>query len=870
MEQILLIFNETSETWLSGVVTKNENVRSRVTNREGAMKNFTMRSLALAATAMTSLHAGAAQAQVGSPAPEAPESDRGGSDIVVTARRVEERLQDVPISITVYNQEQLANRNIINSTDLATYTPSLAANSRFGTEKASFAIRSFTQDLNTAPTVGVYFADVVAPRLASNITSGGGAGVGQIFDLQNIQVLKGPQGTLFGRNTTGGAILLVPQRPTSDLEGYVEGTIGNHEARRGQAVLNIPLAESFKVRLGVDRYKREGYINNLSGIGPDKFNNINYWSFRGSILAELTPDLENYTIGTYSRTNTNGMLGRIAACNRGTVPNSTGLLAPTRAQACAQLDRSIARGDGYYDAENNLPNPFVRQKLWQLINTTTWQASDTLTIKNIVSYAEARESYSFNISGDNVPGVWVTNTFPGPFVGQDKRSNVTEELQFQGRTADDRLTWQAGGYYEISKPMGGQFGSQQQYTAVYAFCADVYAFKCTLASPVGSVSIANNVYTYKTHGLYAQATYKLTEQFAITAGIRNTWEYAHVDANNVRVIPSPTGLVTATCSRAVSPLRGEILINNPVCTRSFTAKSNRPTWLINLDYKPNEDMLIYAKWARGFRGGGVNEANFGIETWDPEKLDTYEVGMKTSFRGSVSGNLNVAAFWNEFKNQQTSVFIPACFPGAAQPSCTNPAPTGINGIQNVASSRIRGLEVDGSLAVFDDLRFDFGYAYLDAKVTGGRLPSCDNSRFNCALAGFLSTGTRLLFAPKHRFTVTGTYTLPLDESLGDVSVGATFTHTDKQFQTHTLDIPFAAGVIPENYGLLPATDLLNLNLNWKRVAGSPIDLALFATNVTNEKYRVATAGGLPSTGAEFIVLGEPRMYGVRVRYNFGD
>jgi iron complex outermembrane recepter protein len=418
---------------------------------------------------------------------------------------------------------------------------------------------------------------------------------------------------------------------------------------------------------------------------------------------------------------------------------------------------------------------------------------------------------------------------------------------------------------ERSEPLGGQFGSQQQYTAVYARCTDVYNFICnTPLSAATSVSIANNVYTYRTHGLYAQATFKLTEQFAITGGIRNTWEYAHVDANNVRVVPGPNGLTSAMCSRAVTPLRGAQLINNPVCTRSFTSESNRPTWLINLDYKPNEDMLLYAKWARGYRGGGVNEANFGIETWQPEKLDTYEVGLKASFRGSVSGNVNIAGFWNEFKDQQTSVFIPAC---TNSPLC---APTGINGIQNVGKSRIRGVEVDGSLIVLDDLRFDFGYAYLDAVVTGGSVPFCDDTRFICSQAAFLSTGTRLLFAPKNRFTVTATYTLPLNRSIGTISLGATFTHTDEQFQTHTNDLPFALGAIPENYGLLPATDLLNLNLNWKGVAGSPIDLALFATNVTNEKYRVATAGGLPSVGAEFMVLGEPRMYGVRVRYRFGE
>jgi iron complex outermembrane receptor protein len=185
-------------------------------------------------------------------------------DIVVTARRSEERLQDVPISITVFNQEQLAQRNIVSPADLATYTPSLTINQRFGSEKSSFVIRGFTQEGGTSPSVGVYFADVVAPRAQGGTTGGNGALPGSLFDLQNVQVLKGPQGTLFGRNTTGGAVLLVPQKPTDWLEGYVEGSAGNYGMWRGQAVINLPLAETFKVRLGVDRMNRDGYLRNHS------------------------------------------------------------------------------------------------------------------------------------------------------------------------------------------------------------------------------------------------------------------------------------------------------------------------------------------------------------------------------------------------------------------------------------------------------------------------------------------------------------------------------------------------------------------------------------------------------------------------------
>jgi iron complex outermembrane receptor protein len=818
-----------------------------------------------AATALTPIATAPAHAQT------AAAQDDGA--IIVTARRIEENLQDVPISITVFDQGQLDNRNITNAVDLAAYTPSLTSNGRYGPDKSSFAIRGFSQDLNTQPTVGVYLAEVVAPRLSSNITSGNGAGVGDMFDLENVQVLKGPQGTLFGRNTTGGAILLVPRKPTAAFEGYVEGTYGSRDARRVQAVVNVPLADTFKVRVGVDRYKRDGYLNNRSGIGPDDFNDINFFAARLGLLAELTPSLENYTLFKFSKSDTNGMVSRMAYCNRGTVPDSTGSTSIVRGAVCAQVDQQIADGFGYYDVNNNHPDPFVEGTVWQVINTTTYDATDNLTIKNIVSYGEAKERYSFALSGDNIafPFVW---TNPGQNRAQGEQWTFTEEFQLQGNAANNRLTWQAGFYTEHSSPVRGK-GGQEQVTSIFANCTDVYAFKCDPLSlfggafVIGNIGIARNVYYYRNYGLYAQATYDLTDQLSITGGIRNTWDWQKEHADNVRVAVSPDGPVGFSCSRAATPAgAGAELLYNEACTRTFVEKSSKPTWLVGVDFKPNEDMLLYAKYARGYRGGGINEANFGVETWNPETVDTYEIGYKMTLRGAVRGNLSVAGFWNEFTDQQTSVFISQCV--SSDPGCTNPAPTGINGIQNVGKSRLRGVEVDGSLTFFDDLRLDFGYAYLDAKVTGGSVPFCDDTRFRCSEASFLTAGTVLPFAPKNRFTVTGTHTLPLDESIGDISIGATFTHTDKQFSGHGGDAAFAAGAIPFNASLSPATDLLNLNLNWKSVAGSPIDLALFATNVTKEKYYVASSNGLSTLGGDAVIIGEPRMYGVRLKVNFGD
>jgi iron complex outermembrane receptor protein len=169
--------------------------------------------------------------------------------VIVTARRREERLQNVPISIKVFSQAALSNRNIQTAEELATNTPSLSANTNFGGQNTTFAIRGFVQDIGTQPSVGTYFAEVVSPRGGSNqLPIGDSLNAGSLFDLQNVQVLKGPQGTLFGLNTTGGAVLLVPQKPTSVLDGYLEAGYGNYDAKSVEGVINIPVSDKIRLR----------------------------------------------------------------------------------------------------------------------------------------------------------------------------------------------------------------------------------------------------------------------------------------------------------------------------------------------------------------------------------------------------------------------------------------------------------------------------------------------------------------------------------------------------------------------------------------------------------------------------------------------
>ncbi|MDE2405343.1 MAG: TonB-dependent receptor [Sphingomonadales bacterium] len=851
------------------------------------------------------------------PAMAQAQADSGAAtgDIIVTAQRVEQRLQDVPISITVLDSQAVANRNITVANDLATYTPSLSSNERYGPEKQSFSLRGFNQDQSTAPTVGVYFADVVGVRAQGGTTSGNSVGAGAFMDLKNVQVLKGPQGTLFGRNTTGGAILLVPNKPSSKLEGYVEGSIGNYNLRRIQGAINIPLSDTFKVRFAADRMKRDGYMHNKSGLPgtADAYNDRNYEAYRISIVANLTPDLENYTIFSYSNSHTNGYAAKIAGCQT----NMALLGGPGRltAQSCQeQLARQSARGDSAYDVESSIINPYLRLKQFQVINTTTWTASDNLTVKNIASYGEFRENTHFDLYSSNfkapaggfdltqvspclrtlgclpgtatptpggVPLVLAAGTpykyielaaIPGGHAAAER--TFTEELQLQG-TYGDKLNYVIGGYLEFARPLG----YNAQRTGIYLNCTDPGTFACANPTFFGSVSESRTQLSFNNHGVFAQATYKATDKLSLTAGIRYTFDNVFgntistrdsldpANRNPLSFIDPATGVrIALQCTDSFR--RGNSFVaNRDLCRTDLANPSKAPTWVLNADYKVTPDMMVYAKWARGYRQGGLNFTNPGLETWKPEHMDTFEIGAKNSFRGFVSGYLNIAAYLNKLRDMQVFGGLTASplFPGVA----------GGAAIINAGKATSYGLEVDGSASILDgQLRLDLGYAYLHTKIdsiaTQAELDQLVVGTPFSKITLTAGAGQPFTLAPKHKLTLTGTWNLPLPESIGKISSSLTMVYTSSQIANGSVPAYFGTGtsILALGGGYLPSRALLNVNVNWNHIAGSPVDAAFFATNVLNKVYATNTGGGWNSSGIGDLLIGEPRMYGMKLKVNF--
>jgi iron complex outermembrane receptor protein len=774
-------------------------------------------------------------------------------EIVVTARRREELLQDVPISMTVFDQKQLDARNIVNAGDLAAFTPSLSVNRNFGDDSTSFAIRGFTQELRTTPSVAVYFAEVVAPRGGGSITGGEGAGPGSFFDLENVQVLKGPQGTLFGRNTTGGAVLLVPKKPTDEWEGYFESSFGNYNMLRFQGVANAPVLDKLWLRIGFDRQTRDGYLDNTSGIGPSDLSDLGYTALRASMTFTPWESVENYSIFTYLDSHNNGGINQLFACSEN----------PTLAVYLPFCEDQLARqGGDFYEVKSLFPNPRSTIEQWQFINTTTWEATDYFTIKNIIATADLETSLNVAQFGTDFQVPTPSGSLPFFFstAGTEKgiptnsQDSFVEELRFQANAFDERLQWQGGFYYENSDPdglsgsvsansiscdlstLGG--GNPADYR-----CNDILGFF------LQNVSRSFGTISYENKALYTQASLDLLpdhpDLLSLTGGVRYTWDKTRgtsiQTAYSFDQLPQggfgpPTG---AKCVAGAATF--------PECTIGLAQDSDAPTWLIDLDLKPIDETLLYVKWARGYRQGSVNIFGLeGLNTYGPEKVDTYELGAKTSFEYPIPGTFNVAGFYNDFRDQQIQLgVLPVQF-----------VPT--TAIVNAGSSRIWGVEAELNTEPIENVRLGVGYTYLNTKIEELNFP--EDVPGALILVPSAAEGDRLPFTPDHKLSASASYLLPfVPQRAGDVTVSANFVFTSDQQ---------AVTAAASAFHTIPSYELLNLDLTWSQVMDTPVDASIFATNVLDEHYWTFVSGTFNATGFETRSLGQPTMFGARLRYNF--
>ena len=804
-------------------------------------------------------------------------------EIIVNAQRREEDIQDVAISITVFDQKQIANANMTNSADLANYTPSLQVNTRFGPDNASFTIRGFTQDLRTTASVGTYFAEVVAPRGQSTQTSGNGAGPGALFDLQNVQVLKGPQGTLFGRNTTGGAVLLVPNRPTDVLEGYAEVSGGNLDERRGQFVLNAPIGENLKVRFGLDSKEREGQLNNILGVGAERLGNVDYIAARLSAVWDMTASVENYSIVSITDSDTNGYTSQLFDCNNPLsdladpnaydvgeliaalprllmleidpldlipgVPLGSPFALLTFRPCQQQLDNQEAAGqNGFYDIASTVKTPTTQIEEQRYINTTTWDITDNLSFKNIVAYSRLYTENGSNIFGNYFPdpsdpsgareftiGISVVS----PDVPVTSQETWVWEIQLQGLSFDNRLTWQAGAYYENSGPDGfsGNNAASLLYCDVGSIEGGPSDFNCfdPLGGLLGGVLSYQVKTDYLNRAVYTQGTYDFTPAFSSTLGLRYTWD--ETEAYGVKNLYRYVG----TAQQAP-----EVTVQTP------KVKSTAPTGVIEFNYRPWDSLMTYAKYTRGYRQGNTNTlADPGLDSHQPETVDTYEIGFKSTLDWPVPGRFNVAFFDNTLTDMQLQ--------GGYISRTSGPT----TAIFNAGKATSRGVEVEAFFRPFQFMTTSLSYSHLDTELVRSS-DFCGRVQDVGFIEGFSCTpiadvGDELPYAPDHSYVASANFFLPLPLSVGMMNFGITYAYTGEQRVGASSQSPNA---VLDDFGLL------NMNLAWTGMFTKPLDLIVFATNITDEQYVTYVSSTYRTLGIDSRAVGLPRTIGARLRYSF--
>ena len=801
------------------------------------------------------------------------------TEIIVTANRREERAQDVPISITALSSESIRERGITNLQDMQASVPSLVIgpNGQASRDVMSPSIRGQSASFQGSPAVVVYMNEVPLP---SAITLSGQGGPGTFVDLQNVQVLSGAQGTLFGRNTTGGAILLTPAKPTDKLEGHIQGGFGNYNMTELEAVLNLPISDKVRLRLVGASRDRDGFTQDVNW---HKDRDDQHWRMaRAGLWIEPVDGVTNYTMAYYGYSHSNGSGSIAKSFNKnyfialatrpipvgGGVTYPLGALAPTYnfcgagtgPADCSYYDNLIAQQKALGNRKTaHGVDDFAKVETWGVNNTTDIDLTDTLKLRNIFSYAELKSYYSNDQDGTIAPIYNTGTTVESRTAPRDWYKLVTEELQFQGNALDGKLTYTVGGFYYKQSPKG----------RMASYSINVCALQSETGCPIGTSEIA---VTNESKALYAQGTLDFgafspsLDRLRLTAGYRYTWDTVEGTTTSWSYYPLPGGGQYVTnCS-----WKGGAVTNALTdCAFGAKLKSSSPNWTIGLDYRPSNAIMIYGKVTRGYKAGGFNSYAVydNTRTFGPEKVTDYEAGFKSDFTvGGARGRLNVNGFYLDYTNIQRAA------------GDYNRA-TGGNGAitLNNASATIKGVEVEAMIQPVRQLELGANYSHLNAHYRSFKFDS-NSGVWDCTaqsitsprvFAGADMSCRPLQYLSPNILSVYGRLSVPMPESVGNLSLFVSYSWTDKQptapFSTET----FPDGTVNEPGVLLPSYGLLNATLDWKNVMGAPVDISLFGTNIANKSYVITNTGTFQTIGAQTQMYGEPRMFGVRLKYRFG-
>jgi iron complex outermembrane recepter protein len=591
-----------------------------------------------------------ANAQNAAPAEAA--ATGGLEDILITANRREENLQKVGISATSFTGDTIQAAGIVETSDLGSITTGLIISEAGGSElSGNVTIRGVSQNDFTGQIESpnaFYIDDFYQPSSSSAVQ--------QLFDLKRVEVLKGPQGTLFGRNATGGLLNVFTNDPTRDVSGNLLVGIGTLNNFKVTGALSGPLSESTSARLAFYRNTHGAYYKNITATGPD-LNGDNTFALRGKILIEPNDQLTIKLGADYYKADYRGSGGSFevpAAINP-----ATGLGFNLPINTPFALAPGFVQTGGPFETSASLPGGYFRET-WGTSANISYDFGD-VTLQSLSNYSTVKSSYL----EDNDQTPFDVGTF-----GQDSDSkHFTQELRLSGDT--DQLKWSTGVYFLY---INGTYGNRFNFIAADADLSTVYSIKS------------------KSYSGFAQISYDVSDSLTATVGgrvVRDTRDYVY----NWSCIGAPT----AGCGA----FGGPGTIGNAARVPGGLKRSNSETgWTgrFQLDYKATDDLLLYASINRGYKGFNFN-ANFAGNVplsgliLRGEKLLAYEAGAKITF-WDRKARFNTAGYIYDYKDYHSF------------------DQRGLNFTLFNADAKISGLEADLTLTPGDGWTFTAGGNYL--------------------------------------------------------------------------------------------------------------------------------------------------------------
>lgn len=598
--------------------------------------------------------------------PEAPTVDRAVlEEITVTAFRRDETVQDVPASITAFTGDQLQDLGLANSQDLATQIPGLSISGPFAESSPQIAVRGVGNNgfsANSVSTVGVYVDEVYL-----NQTIGHGF---QMFDLERVELLRGPQGTLYGANTTSGALNFISRKPSDQFELEGELTYGNYDLVKADAAVNIPLSDHLATRLSARFNESDGNRRNVLLNRDANFVDDFAWRAQLGYEASATVDVLMNVHGSRSR-------------NDGAQYEQQGVIDPATFQRCST--GAIAAGActdffGYrespdiYSGSSDVPG-FSNVDTLGAALTVNWQL-ESLKLTAISAYEETDRDTLDELDGSPFDAF-------GDQFSSDARQ-FSQELRLSS-DASDRFSWILGAYFfredaNEFEPLPARAFGPGGLTGLTPFLEGVYRYF--------DLDTRN-------WATFADATYEITDNLAVRGGLRYTSEKKSVDYE--------AGLFNAdgTNSATVFTLQdARARTFFPTIGRSAEDEWNVVTGRLVLEYSPSRDLLLYTSVARGFRGGNFNsgalfsDAEFTLV--DPEFVAALEGGVKaTLFHGKAT--FNTSAFYYRYEDQQVTTVM-----------------NGQQLLANAAKASIWGGEFELALRPAPQLFSALGVSLLDA------------------------------------------------------------------------------------------------------------------------------------------------------------